>query len=182
MTVGCASTPASGPCSPTEPLPEPPARRADHLASSGGPTRSCPEMASNRRRPLIASRRRPTSSRAPGSGVFATWSTIMRPVSHRSPIVRRALVLPLLLILAVGATLPARADQENEQTMYHVANLGSLRGTASAGSSINNDGLSPATRTCRVMGRRTPRRGEPGRSARSTLAPSADPTAPCCGP
>lgn len=62
----------------------------------------------------------------------------MRPIRLRLRILRGALVVPLLLLAASGA--PARAGHR-DQTMYDVSNLGSLDGTASAGSSINNAGL-----------------------------------------
>ncbi len=63
----------------------------------------------------------------------------MRPIRLRTAIGRARLVLPVFLILAAGGTLPAIAHDHGQRT-YDVTNLGSLGGTASAGSSINNRG------------------------------------------
>ncbi len=69
----------------------------------------------------------------------------MRTARLRTAIVRGALALPL--VIAVGATVPAQADGQHPEMEYEITELGSLGGTDSSGTSINNRGWVMGTST-----------------------------------
>jgi probable HAF family extracellular repeat protein len=63
----------------------------------------------------------------------------MRHSTVGAAILRRLLAVPFVLLLITGSALPAGAG--DQQVEYIITELGSLGGTDSAGSSINNGGL-----------------------------------------